>query len=472
MAQEASKASEAVTKKITSEFQRSAARNQEVAGIASNFGAYGFANRVGRVSSMAAGAQAAGFGGAASLLQRAAIPLGVAGGIANAAQSAANILHDRYSTAEQSGRAFVRDFIPGGERAQKFVDALSGRAAGMEQAQIDAQYRSAGGQARNERLQLGLSLNPRMAAAQAVSDTYRKQSAIAPGIYDRTTSEGERQYREEQRILPLKQAEAKAEREAASASKERMSYQKELVSITDRTNTLTKERGRLLAELNKDENQSGVSRMNVLKNIETVNNELEGARGLKRSATESVIGATQREAGAGGELAKARMRTQLLGQAETLAGRVETANEAGSRLGGMNVYDRQFGLYAAKLVKERGSTDGLPDEIIQAAQNFAPQAIGSIVRKTGQGSAEFAEGFKEFGAADFGTTDAAGDSKKEQELRRQLAEGEFKIDKDVSANIVKSFENAGRDFAAIIDEGLQKMKVEILNVVRQGRTAS
>lgn len=469
MAKEAEKAAKAANSAVVGEFAKRDQALSAIGGTASNLGMYGTANRLGRVGAFAEGMQGLGFNRGAAMLQRAALPLAIAGGLANAGEKVAGYAYDAYSTNSQIGRQFVRDLLPGGERAQRFVDALSGRGAGMEQAGITGQYGAAAAQARTERMQFGLQFNPRIAAAGGTAEAFRRQSAVAPSVFDRTTSEGERRYREEQRILPLKQAEAKAERDAASATKERVSLQSELTKISGRSNELTRERQRLERELGREENQSGVKRQNVLKQIENVNAEIGSTLSLQKGAAEGLVGARQKEAGAGGELTKARLRTRLLGEAETLEGRVETAQAAAEKLGGMTPFDRAYGLYAARIVKERGSTEGLPDDILSAAQNFAPSFVQSVARKTGAGTAEFKEGFAEFGAADFGTTDIGGDSTRAQELRRQLAEGEFKIDAGVADKILNSFSEVGRQIGEIIEQGLQRQRSEILNVVRLGR---
>lgn len=493
MAKEAAKASAEANKqaaKAVGDFERRDKRISAIGGTASNLGAYGFAGRMGRIGSMAEGLQGMGMGGMGGMLQRAAVPLAIAGGVANAAEKVAGYSYDKYSTGAQIGRSVVRDLVPGGERVQKFADAMSGRAAGMEEADLNAQRRAADASGREQMAAFQLGHNPRQAGLEAMAQSFKGQSAVTAKIIDRSTSAGELAYRQEQRLLPLKQAEAKAERDMNAATAERLESQKELVKITARTNDLTRQRGQLekgaagrqtkgaggswdrfvdssLGWMADD--TSGVKQQDRLKGIEGVNAELGGNLNLQRQAKEADVAAQNKQAQARAELEKARARTKLQGQAETLEEGVQTAQGAGRRLGGMNQFDRAFGLQAARLVKQRGTTDGLPQEYVAAAQQFAPEYVGKLMEKAGLDSAEAKAGREEFGAADFGTADATGDSKKAQALRKELAEKEFASEAKLSASVAESGRDLGGFIADTIQQMVDKAKAEILNQIRLGR---
>lgn len=472
MAKEAAKASAAAQKetaKAVSGFQERDQRLSAIGGTASNLGAYGFAGRLGRMGSFAEGLQGAGFSRLATGAQRLAVPLAIAGGAANLAEAAALSVNDRYSTDQQKRRAFVRDILPGGERAQRMFDAFSGRAAGYEQLNIDAQNRAAEAQSRNDRTQFGLSFNPRQAGAEATARAYRLNSAVTPGVFDRTTADGERQYRDAQRLLPLKQAEAKAEREMRSAVAERLGSEKELVSIANRNAQLVKDRDRLANQASGPFAGSGVEQQSRLKQIESLNSEINSGLGLERSAREAVYSGKQNEARAIAERKKARDRTQLLGEAEMLESRVDTAGGAAMRLGTQNVADRMFGRQMARMIKDRGSVEGLPQEYIAAAQNFAPELIGNIIKKSYTATDEFKGDVAEFGIADFGTADYAGDSKRAQENRNKLAESEYAADRQAAESVAAAGKQFGAEVGDIINRALDNAKSEILNVVRLGR---
>lgn len=440
-------------------------------------GALGFdgtAGTAGRISGAATGLDSLGFTGAATALQRAALPLAVAGSVAsaglNGAEKVAGYAYDKYSTNEQIGRQAVRDFVPGGARVQRFVDAMTGRAAGYEQAAIDAQMRSAEGQYRGRLASFEQSYNPQQAGREGYARAARGQGAVLPTVFDRSSAVGERAYREEQRLLPLKREQAKAEREYAAATSERLSAQQELNKANDRARALEQQRAKLERELARDGNQSGVSRQNVLYRIQNVNQELAGARANQQSAVQQSAAARGREAEAGGAARLARARTQLLGQADVLDDRAQTALGAASRLGGMSPFDRMQGLQAARLIADRGSVEGLPQEVVQSALAFAPQTVGKIVQQTGAQSEAYRLGAADPRlAADFPAGDPNSLQKQADELRKQFSEAEDSINKQVSSALAASFRNVGRDIGAALAKSLQDMKAEIINTVRQGR---
>lgn len=436
-------------------------------------GSFGFgetAGTAGRISGAATGLDSIGFTGAATALQRAALPLGIANSLANGAEGMAGMMYDKYSTGEQKGRQFVRDFVPGGARVQRFVDAMSGRAAGYEQAAIDAQMRSAEGQYRGRLASFEQSYNPQQAGREGYARTAGGQSAVLPTVFDRSSAIGERAYREEQRLLPLKREQAKAEREYAAATAERLSAQQELNKANDRARALEQQRAKLERDLQRDDNQSGVSRQNVLLRIKNVNEELAGARANQQSSVQQSAAARGRESEAGGAARLARARTELLGRADVLDERAQTALGSASRVGGMNPFDRMQGLQAARLIADRGSVEGLPQEVVQAAQAFAPQTVGKIVQQTGAQSEAYKLGATDPRlAADFPAGDPNALQRQADELRKQFAEAEDSINKQVAGALAASFRNVGRDIGAALAKSLQDMKADIINTIRVSR---
>ncbi len=300
----------------------------DLGNTASRLGFGSAGNTIGQVGGFAGGLQAAGFGGAASLAQRAAVPLAIAATIANAVERVAALAHDKYSNNAQLGRAVVRDFIPGGERVQKFMDSVTGRAAGMEEADIQGRYKTAEGASRNELAQFQLQHGPRQAGLEATARAYAGSSAATARDVDRTAAGGELEYRREQRLLPLKQAEAKAERDMAAAAAERAEAQQELIKSTARVNDLTDRHRRAQEAANagrgevaptpgrrtggwvrpfgfllgggalkgatEDLGGSGVRQQERLREAEAAGAELGGALGVHRAAGEADVGARTR----------------------------------------------------------------------------------------------------------------------------------------------------------------------------------
>ena len=438
----------------------------ENAALLSRLGLGGLGGSVNRTAQFAGGLRDAGMTGPAALAQRGAIPLAIAERLAGGAEKVAGYAYDKYSTDAQKARQAFRDFVPGGERIQGFTDAMTGRAAAMEENRLNEERRRLGVQSRLDQSAAMLSYNPQQAGREGLAAAYRGQSAVVGSVYDRTTSAGERAYREEQRILPLRQEEARAERALAVASRERVASQAELNRLRGTETGLQQRLIKQERQLASGDFESGTSRDDLLRTIGTTRAELQGIRGQQRGALEAVGASARGESAAQAERDKARSRTRLLGEAETLEGRVETAQGAARRLG-TNPFDRQYALYSARLAKryfeQNGTLDGLPEDNIQAARGFAPEFIDRAIIAGNAKTPEFAAGLKEFGVADFGTGDIKGDSTKAQELKRRLGEAEFRVDAESAERIAAT----GRSFGAELDKLIAKALKEALNEVER-----
>lgn len=432
----------------------------------SRLGGGSVAASAGRTAQFASGLGQAGFSGAAGLARGAAIPFAVAGAAASGAEKIAGYAYDKYSTNEQIGRQAVRDFVPGGARVQQFVDAMTGRAAGYEQADIDAKKRIAMGNNRNQVASFELGYNPQQAGREAYSAAYQKQAAVLPSVMDRSSAVGERAYREEQRMLPLKREQAKAEREYATATAERLSAQKELNKTTERARALENQRDGFLRELKQSGNQSGASRQDVLKKIETANIELGGVNSLRQRAATAEAEARAKEARASGEMDTARVRT-MLGRADVLDERAQTAKGTARRLGGMNPLEQMQAVQAAALVAERGSTEGLPPEFVQLAQMGAEKTVGKVIEQTGMNSQAYQMGAANpLLAADFPTTDPNSLQKEADTLRRDAAQQEDEIAKRVAQQTATAFRGLGKAIGDALSSELNKALTDIMNAIR------
>lgn len=450
-------------------FQQTQSRSQTIASVGGAFGFGGIAGSLNRTRGQAQVLDEAGFGRAAGMLSRAAPVVAGAQAMAGLAQFGANAAYDKYSTTAQIGRGFVRDFIPGGESIQRFTDSMSGRTAKMEQARIDAQIGVAAAQARNETQAYMLSFNPRQAGLEGTAAAYRGQSAILPSVFDRSTASGERQYREEQRLLPLRIAEAKAERDIVATKRQRQAAELESKNILEESVRLTEERRKLERELNKDENASGASREKILRSIETTNFALGGNYALQKQAAQQVVEARRAEETAKAEKDRATVRASLLGRADVLDMRADSSQQAARSLGSMSPLDRQFAVNAVELVKRYG-TDALPPDIVSAANSVAPNTIGKLIEKTGANSKAFDR------LRSIAPDDASGSPNTlrmlADQLRREAASEEFGIDKSFAAAMAGAGRDLGKVIAGVIVEEFAKAKSEIINQVRLGRNAS
>lgn len=470
MAQEAAKASAAANKATSGAFSTRQQALNQIGGNLANLGAYGTANTVGRVGSVAQGLQGFGMSGAASFAQKAALPLAIAGQILGGVEKVAGYAHDKYSTGEQIGRQAFRDFVPFGERIQKFTDNISGRTAGYEQASIDAQRRAAEVQGALEKSSFAIGFNPQQAGREALAKAYKGQTAVTGSVFDRSTAEGERAYRLEQRVLPLKQAEAKAERDAAVATAEQLAAQKELNRVKEVGSRLTVGRQRLERQLKEDGFGSGVNRQEVLKRLETTDVGITGNIAQQREAANAAQAAQERAVAARTERDKARMRTDLIGQAETLEFRAERAEGAAARIGGMNPFERAFGFQAARIGRRQGKLDGLPQEYLQAWAQFDPEGFAKAREATGKNSAEFQAFEKEFPGTFEG--DPEGLRRRAAELRKQAGEVEFKLDSSAADSLATSGKKFGDFIVSTFERMIEASKQQILRRVYEGRNAN
>lgn len=436
-------------------------------------GSFGFgetAGTAGRLSGAATGLDSLGFTGAATALQRAALPLAVAGAAFGGAEKVAGYAYDKYSTGAQLGRQAVRDFVPGGERVQRFVDAMTGRAAGYEQAAIDSQMRGAEGQYRNRLAGFEQGYNPQQAGREGYARAAAGQRAVLPTVFDRSSAVGERAYREEQRLLPLKREQAKAEREYAQATAERLSAQQELNKASARARALEGERANLERDLQRGENQSGVSRQNVLLKIRNINTDLSGAYANQQTAIQQSAAARGREAEAGGAARLARARTDLLGRADVLDERAQTARSTASGLGALNPFEQMQAVQAAAFIAERGSVAGLPPELVQMGLTGGRKAVSAIIEQSGMNSEAYKLGAANpLLAADFPTGDPNALQKEADTLRQQFAEVEDSVNKQVASALAASFKNVGKEIGQAMRQELLKMKDDIIRAIQVGR---
>lgn len=474
MAQEAKKAAKEVERelaKMPTAFQKAQEEVNRRAGIASSLGAYGAANTMGRMGSMAQGLEALSPGNAASaLLQRGALPVAFAKAVTDTAARASVIAGDNFANTQQKLRSGFR-MLPGGEYVQEKFDQFSGRASGMEMVDYAKQMGMADLQYRSGMLGQSLSFDPGQAGRVATAQAYRGQKAPLPGVYDRGTAEGRQRFELESKLVPLRREELKAERELKGAAAERLEYERQLEKLKTRELGIYRERTRLESRGARGGplGLSGVEEERRLAAIEMTNAAIRDTAGLRRTATESLLGARTKEAGSIAEVERAKLRTRLEERATRAETNVGLAQSAADALGSMDPFTRRMNMQYALNIKARGTTVGMPQEWIQGARAFGGAEIDDILRRDIYRSPEFAEGVKAFPGRFGTTTDVRGEDVAAQEARRELAKGEFAIDAKLSEEVAR----LGRDFGKYIGEILYRIletaKSEIETKFRQGR---
>jgi hypothetical protein len=150
--------------------------------------------------------------------------------------------------------------------------------------------------------------------------------------------------------------------------------------------------------------------------------------------------------------------------------RAQTAKDSGRRLGGMNPFDRMQGFQAAQFILDRGSTEGVPQELTQLAEAFAGKTIGKVREESGIKSEAYqlAAADPRF-AADFATADPNALQKEADTLRRDAAQQEDEIAKRVAQQTATAFRGLGKAIGDALSSELDRALTDILNNIRIGR---
>jgi hypothetical protein len=220
----------------------------------------------------------------------------------------------------------------------------------------------------------------------------------------RASGEGERQYQEQRRLLPLKKDLARAEREQAVAAREHTAAQAQLGKAVTEVEAATKERARLYKELEEPGRQSGAPREATLQWLGVANQRFQEAQQGRQQATEGVYQSGQRLAAATGARGQSRA-AMLQGEAEALYTRADTAGDRAKSLARMDPGERAMTMAFAQAAK-RLTPEQLafaPQEFKTAYETVSPEDAAKAFEKAGAGTREFKqaqrEGFTGYGPA-------------------------------------------------------------------------
>lgn len=258
-------------------------------------------------------------------------------------------------------------------------------------------------------------------------------------------------------MLPIERESAKAEREAAVAAAQRASAAGELLKTERRMGELQVRRVGLERELAKDENQSGVSRQNILNQLSETADEAQGVGTLQQQARRSVYDAAKSEAGA---RQRAGMGAVQKLQAEAGGLEEDAAQAAGGarQLGGMNRYARANAVQSLQLLQQFGPDLLSPQQLAQA-QSIAPRTAGKILEQFGKGTSEYAD-LQRLAPADF-----AGDP---DDLRRcadgklaEAAKRELELERDAARAVREAGADVGKYLADVIRQLASEIKKQI-----------
>jgi len=309
--------------------------------------------------------------------------------------------------------------------------------------------------------------NPEQAHYRGMAAAYASGSAVTAGIYNRGTTSGRLQYEDAQRQLPYRQATAKAERDMAASTAQRLAAQKELNRLEGTENQLRSKLVQVEKELG--EGGSGVDRQVLHETHKVITSQLEGYNSQVRQAKQAVVSAIRGESQAGGELGKAKMREKLLGQADMLQSRGMEQQATAGRLGGMDPLNRQQAFDAMKMLKDNPNNfDAMPPELKALAQQAFPAEFATIQEETGRKSSVNAQataaGFR--GAGDYVKT-----FKEEDTLRQQAGKEEYGIESKTSRELEKAGADLGDVIVKAMLRGLSTAQSKVKNTFLEGRNA-
>ena len=379
------------------------------------------------------------------------------------------ILQDPYATGTQKTRRMIQELVPGGERAMRLYDQFTGRAAAMEKADVEA--RKMGIMAQTEAQVSGTQYSERMrfAAVSGSAEAMRAVGPALPPVTNRGTSAGEQEYRDLMRTLPLRQQLVQAERQLRSSTTERVAAEKELTRISERENFLVARR----KELEKDVSQkgSGAERIAALGQIAAVDDQIRAVHEQKQTAIRGVAEQKQNEARAAAEAEKARIREQLLSQAEVMEGRAERMGGRARHLGSMTEAERAIAFEYAKMAKQNGLAS-LPPEMRAQAVGFLGEEGQFMLEEYGQQTPEFQAAQQLGWKRDFGAAgETTGGLRTEAAKKRAEAEQQsYQADVRAGESMVSAVKDLEQVLVSSLRELGEHLKHEVDRMKQQERS--
>jgi hypothetical protein len=378
-------------------FREQQARTNEQASAFSRLGFSGISGGMNRMTGYAEGMRGMGLPGS-GLMSRAAPVLGMTITGLNTSASVSRIFQDERATSGQRERALAR-LLPGGETVQGWYDTFSGRERGIARVEEQHGLAQIGVQRESALQNFGLEYGGLQAGRQARADVMGASSPTLMANIEQRTAAGKRQFEIESRMLPLRQATAKADREAIIATKEREAAQKRLNGLFHNGLMLEGERHRIEKALAGDGNDSGVPRQDLLRQAQRNEELLAANSSATVNAARTRDALQQREFGAQAETTFARAR-ETRGEATTARQQADMSADSASRLGQLGVGGRMKAKAFYNMLKANPELADYSPAIVQGAMQYDPREVQAIIERRGTLSPEFQAGIKG-GAASF-----------------------------------------------------------------------
>lgn len=392
---------------------------------------------------------------------RSARVAGVAYGAMQVGATAGTAFRDPYQT---NGAGAYQTFksIPGVGYAAGVGEAIGGRTSRMEANQVASQKIDVISAGASERQSTAYQLGQQSDSARNRSSVLAGASVSAFAGGDRSSARGEREYQFAKRLLPLQDAQAKAEREQTMAVKDRVSAQNRLVGLEQQESQLMKKR----ADMEKALGGTGGFVASVMGDgdraayatgVAKLTEQIEATKRLRETATRDVANARVGEVQAGGAAREASIgvgRERLSQTMELGAQYRQTAQS----LGAMGVGGRQQAKQAWDIVQQIGIDNAGPD-LVNQARAFDPQGIAKLEQAAGAGSAEYAAG-RAAGVEGYGDIEANQRDEVEQtnRLRELGLENEKLSAKGIDAAL-------GSELAGKIDQLIEDRIAEAVRLI-------
>lgn len=380
-----------------------------------------------------------------------------------------------YMTSAQFARGFFGSFVPGFETATGYVDALSGRTADLARAERNNERLSIRTASGIERSQLAYAQDVSRGSAIARADVLANSSLPAGPGGDRSTARGEYEYQQARKMLPLKDAIAKAEREQTISVREREQAIGRVQKIEIEGKKLAEQRARIEQELRADSKSlfGGISagrRSELLAQQASLDDRIQANIGLQREARggsrEADIALAQSRA------STAQQRANLLrGEAGELEDRANRTSGVLSQLGGLGTGGR-FRLLSYLESAKGGRLSDLPQDAISTIQAFAPNFARQKFEEELKGDETFAK-LREFEPG-LGS-DPAADRKAAADKDDAARQADFGADQKLAKDVAGTFSGAaGKDvdaierlISAMMDARLKALETKIMQAQKK-----
>jgi len=353
---------------------------------------------------------------------------------------------------------------------QDFWDSASGRNYEMARASRRGREMATESEAR-ERLRVQenearRTQNRRGLEANALEAAYAADPAPTVSQFDRSTVGGERRFREESQLAPVRERLTGARAAESAARRDAGMLEDEQGQLAARRRGLEQEARALSARAGGLE---GPEREKALEAEKVKREEIAAALAEEQQLLAKTGAARAQEIQAMKE--RKEVETQLKqAQLAQLQQREQVATGQARRLGQMNEFEIRQGIDAARMVKRAGAEGAafLPDEVRARARAFAPETVGKIEEEVGRQQRlklgidlEFGDEFKD----DVGKIRGElGKLQDEITLKIRLDATEAKKQ---AAQLEKDFIPALRDlFDSVISNALKKLKQEQLDQQR------